>query len=109
VLVRAETGAGYAVDGGVRNSSVLRLRDERQAARVSSVLFLAGAFLLTACLVVEPTPSAPAEPAVAVPLLGGLLVFAALPHVVAHARLTRGPDRRAVPTARRPCAARGRR
>jgi hypothetical protein len=41
------------------------------------VLFLAGAFLLTAYLVVEPTPSSAAGPAVAVLLLGGLL--AALP------------------------------
>jgi diguanylate cyclase (GGDEF)-like protein len=71
------------------NSSVLRPRNERQAARVSTVLFLAGAFLLTAYVVVEPTPASTAGPVVALPLLGGLLVFAALPHVVAHDRLTR--------------------
>jgi hypothetical protein len=53
------------------------------------VFFLAGAFLLTAYLVVEPMPSSAAGPAVAVLLLGGLLVFAALPHAVAHSRLTR--------------------
>ncbi len=68
---------------------MLRPRNERQAARVSTVLFLAGAFLLTAYLVVEPTPSTTAGPAVAVPLLGGLLGLAALPHAVASSRLTR--------------------
>ena len=73
----------------MRVSHVLRPRDERQAARVSTVLFLAGAFLLAVYLLVEPTPSSTAGPAVAWPLLVGLLVFAALPHVVAHTRLTR--------------------
>jgi diguanylate cyclase (GGDEF)-like protein len=73
----------------VRASSLLRPRDERQAARVSTVLFLAGGFLLTVYLVVEPTPAATAGPAVTVPVLGGLLVFAALPHVIGSSRLTR--------------------
>ena len=53
------------------------------------MLFLAGAFLLTAYLLVEPTPSTTAGAAVAWPLLGGLLAFAALPYVVAHSPLTR--------------------
>src|SRR3712207_7097862 len=74
----------------MRYSSVLRPRDERQAARVSTVLFVAGAFLLTVYLLAEPTsPSHAAGPVVAWTLLVGLLAFAALPYVVAHSWLTR--------------------
>ena len=73
----------------MRVSPVLRPRDEWQAAHVSTVLFVAGAFLLAVYLIVEPTRPTTGGPAVAWTLLVGLLAFAALPYVVAHHRLTR--------------------
>ncbi|MGX5655926.1 GGDEF domain-containing protein [Geodermatophilus nigrescens] len=70
--------------------ALLQPRDERSAAVVSSVLFVAGAVLLLAYLLVEPTPpTSSSGPVVAWTLLAGLLAFAGLPRVVPLARLTR--------------------